>query len=66
MLAFVYWTTPAALLPNFMPGYEPGMLAMRVNHGIAAFAIGIACFLGTWLFGKKKSDMEPPREDSGL
>lgn len=64
MLAFVYWTTPPTLLPSFLPGYEQGVAAIHVKHGIAAFVVGLAFFVLAWFSSGKKSDAEPPREDS--
>lgn len=59
MIAFVYWTTPATLLPSFMPGYNPGMLGVHTKHGVAAFAVAVALFVFAWFTtGKKKESTE--------
>jgi len=59
MIAFVYWTTPATLLPSFFPGHEAGSITVHVKHGIAAFAVGLALFVFAWFkSGKKKPSVE--------
>lgn len=57
MLAFVYWTTPATLLPAFLPGHDPS-LTIHVMHGVAAFIVGLAFFVLAWFSGAKKSAHE--------
>jgi hypothetical protein len=55
-LAIFYWITPASALPSFFPGYDPAMAGVHVKHGIAAFGLGILCFVYAWFAtGKKKS-----------
>jgi uncharacterized membrane-anchored protein YitT (DUF2179 family) len=63
MVAFVYWTTPASLLPAFMPGHAAGSLAIHTKHGIAAFVVGLAFFVLAWFMSGKRSAHEAPRED---
>ncbi|HEX4103872.1 MAG TPA: hypothetical protein VHZ04_00095 [Candidatus Paceibacterota bacterium] len=66
MLAFVYWTTPAGLLPSFFPGHD-STLTIHVKHGIAAFILGLAFFVVAWFVsGKKSAHDAPPREDKHL
>ena len=47
-LAFVYWAEPAKSLPSWLPGHEAGSNHHHVKHGIAAFAVGLACFAFAW------------------
>ncbi len=64
MLAFVYWTTPASLLPSFLPGHDPGSIGIHVKHGVAAFILGLAFFVLVWFAsGKKSGPEELSRED---
>jgi hypothetical protein len=53
--AYVYWTTPANMLPSFMPGFDPSLAGVHVKHGIAALVVGVALFVFAWFYsGKKK------------
>jgi hypothetical protein len=47
-IAVVYWTEPARSLPGFFPGHEAGSGHHHAKHGIAAFLLGIACFVFAW------------------
>ena len=47
-IAAVYWAEPAKSLPSFFPGHEAGSTHHHVKHGIAAFLLGIACFVFAW------------------
>jgi hypothetical protein len=47
-LALVYWAEPAKSLPSFFPGHQAGSTHVHVKHGIAAFLLGIACFVFAW------------------
>ena len=47
-LAVVYWVEPAHALPGFFPGHQTGSNHHHVKHGIAAFLLGIACFVFAW------------------
>ena len=47
-IAAVYWAEPAKSLPGFFPGHEAGSDHHHVKHGIAAFMLGIACFVFAW------------------
>jgi hypothetical protein len=54
-IAVVYWAEPAGSLPGFFPGHEAGSGHHHVKHGIAAFCLGIACFVFAWFkTGPKK------------
>jgi 1,4-dihydroxy-2-naphthoate octaprenyltransferase len=47
-LALVYWVEPAKSLPSFFPGHQAGSSHHHVKHGIAAFLVGLACFVFAW------------------
>jgi len=56
VLAVVYWTVPAGSLPTYLPGYEPGVVAVHFKHGLAALIVGIALLIFVWFkTGKKTS-----------
>ena len=56
VIAFVYWLEPARSLPGFFPGHEAGSNHHHVKHGIAAFLVGVACFVFAWFAtGPKRS-----------
>jgi hypothetical protein len=48
ILAVVYWVEPAKSLPGFFPGHQAGSAHVHVKRGIAAFLLGIACFVFAW------------------
>jgi ABC-type transporter Mla subunit MlaD len=48
VLAIVYWAEPAKSLPSFIPGHQAGSNHHHVKHGIAAFLVGLACFVFAW------------------
>jgi uncharacterized membrane-anchored protein YitT (DUF2179 family) len=47
-IALVYWIEPAKSLPSFFPGHAAGSTHHHVKHGIAAFFVGLACFVFAW------------------
>ncbi|MEI8105132.1 MAG: hypothetical protein WCH31_04720 [Actinomycetes bacterium] len=47
-IAIVYWAEPARSLPSFFPGHEAGSGHHHTKHGIAAFFVGLACFVFAW------------------
>ena len=47
-IAVVYWAEPARSLPSFFPGHAAGSNHHHTKHGIAAFLLGIACFVFAW------------------
>ena len=47
-IAIVYWALPAKSLPGFFPGQQAGSNHHHVKHGIAAFLVGLACFVFAW------------------
>jgi len=48
VIAIVYWAEPARSLPSFFPGHTSGSSHHHTKHGIAAFLLGIACFVFAW------------------
>ena len=48
VIAIIYWANTAGDLPSFFPGYKAGSSTTHVKHGIAAFLLGIACFVFAW------------------
>jgi hypothetical protein len=47
-IAVVYWAEPAKSLPSFFPGHAAGSSHHHAKHGIAAFLLGVACFVFAW------------------
>jgi hypothetical protein len=47
-IAVVYWAEPARSLPSFFPGHAAGSSHHHTKHGIAAFLLGLACFVFAW------------------
>jgi drug/metabolite transporter (DMT)-like permease len=61
VIAAVYWAEPARSLPSFFPGHEVGSDHHHVKHGIAAFLVGLACFVFAWFnTGPKKRTAQAP------
>jgi hypothetical protein len=48
IIAIIYWTQTASDLPSFFPGHKAGSSTTHVKHGIAAFLLGLACFVFAW------------------
>jgi len=48
VIALIYWIEPAKSLPSFFPGHQAGSSHHHTKHGIAAFLLGIACFVFAW------------------
>jgi hypothetical protein len=49
ILAIVYWVEPAKSLPlPDLLGHQAGSNTVHTKHGIAAFLLGIACFVFAW------------------
>ena len=61
LLAFVYWSTPAGLLPAFLPGHEAGSLTIHFKHGLASFILGLAAFVFVWFRTGRKGTGAPPQ-----
>ncbi len=55
VLAVFYWTTPAGMLPSFMPGFIADSTHVHYKHGIASLLLGLAALAYAWFStGKKK------------
>jgi amino acid transporter len=48
VVAIVYWVSTANGLPSFFPGHQAGSSTHHFKHGLAAFLLGIACFVFAW------------------
>jgi hypothetical protein len=48
VVAVIYWAEPAGSLPAFFPGHDVGSAHHHVKHGIAAFIVGVGCFIFAW------------------
>ena len=48
VIAIVYWVSTANDLPSFFPGHAAGSGTHHTKHGIAAFLLGVACFVFAW------------------
>ena len=61
-IAIVYWAEPAKSLPSFFPGHQAGSARHHTKHGIAAFLVGLACFVFAWFNtgGGKTRDTATP------
>ncbi|HEX7963070.1 MAG TPA: hypothetical protein VF466_00620 [Candidatus Saccharimonadales bacterium] len=54
-LGIYYMMTPAGSLPHALPGYEAGSSHKHMKHGLAAFAVAVACAIVAWFMTGKKS-----------
>ena len=59
VIAIVYWAEPAKSLPSFFPGHQAGSAHHHVKHGIAAFLVGLACFVFAWFRSGPKRTPTP-------
>ena len=60
VIAVVYWVEPAKSLPGFFPGHQSGSSHHHFKHGLAAFLVGLACFVFAWFrTGPTKSRSAP-------
>jgi hypothetical protein len=48
VIAVIYWVSTANDLPSFFPGHQAGSSTHHAKHGIAAFLLGLACFVLAW------------------
>jgi hypothetical protein len=55
VIAIVYWAEPAKSLPTFFPGHQGGSTHHHTKHGIAAFMLGIGCFVFAWFHSGPRS-----------
>ena len=50
--AVLYFITPAANLPGFLPGHEAGVMTPHTKHGILALALAVCAFVAArFLYG---------------
>jgi hypothetical protein len=49
----IYLLVPADSLPSFFPGYEAGLPRVRLKHGLAAGAVGVALIVIGWFAGRR-------------
>lgn len=55
ILAYIYFTTPANHLAQFLPGFDKTMTKVHTKHAIGASLLAIAAFVLAWFqSGKKK------------
>jgi len=59
-VAVVYWVEPAKSLPGFFPGHTAGSNHHHAKHGIAAFLLGIACYVFAWFRSGPKRQTSAP------
>ena len=50
-LSVIYWVTPAASLPGFLPGFEAGVTAVHTKHAIGTLIVALALFAFAWFRG---------------
>jgi hypothetical protein len=43
-ISLVYWLTPAAGLPSFLPGFEQASDHFHVTHALGALIVALALF----------------------
>ena len=43
-IALVYWMTPAAGLPRFLPGFEAGSDHVHLTHALGSLLVALALF----------------------
>ncbi|MCL4384264.1 hypothetical protein M1116_02330 [Patescibacteria group bacterium] len=56
VLAFIYFTTPAAALPHFLPGFNAALTKVHhYKHGLGALILGLGCFVFAWFQSGQKS-----------
>jgi hypothetical protein len=54
-LAWLYWSTPANVLPTYLPGYDASALTVHFKHGLGALIVALGLFVFAWFeSGKKK------------
>jgi amino acid permease len=47
-IGYIYMSHTAGNLPAFFPGHSAGSTVLHYKHSIAAFIVGIACFIFAW------------------
>ena len=43
-ISLVYWLTPAAGLPSFLPGFEVGSDHVHLTHALGSLIVALALF----------------------
>ncbi len=51
-IAIAYFVVPAASLPSFFPGFDPGSTRIHVKHGLASLAVAVVLFAVAWFVGR--------------
>jgi hypothetical protein len=59
VIAIIYWVSTASGLPSFFPGHKAGSSTHHFKHGVAAFLLGLACFVFAWFQSGPKRDSAP-------
>jgi hypothetical protein len=54
IVAIVYFVFPANSLPEWLPGYDPGLSRIHYTHGAASFVAGAGLLAYAWFRGGKK------------
>ncbi len=55
-VAVIYFITPAANLPGFIPGHEVGVTTPHTKHGILTLALAICAFVAARFFGSSAAE----------
>ncbi len=55
VVGYIYATHSAGTLPTMFPGYLSGSTHVHTKHSIAAFVVGIACFIFAWFKSGSKA-----------
>jgi len=53
VVAAIYLLLPADQLPSFFPGADAGIPRVRMKHGLASGAVGIALLVVGWVLGRR-------------
>ena len=53
-LTALYWVTPVASLPSFLPGHDPAGAGYHHKHAIGALVVAVAFFALAWFQSNTK------------
>ena len=53
VVAAIYLLVPADQLPSFFPGADAGIPRVRMKHGLASGAVGVALLVVGWVLGRR-------------
>lgn len=53
-IGYIYATHTAGSLPGFFPGYQAGATNIHGKHSLAAFIVGLGCFVYAWFLSGPK------------